>query len=361
MIKSLLLFPFFLLATLGVLSAEGSPSKTFTNSIGMEFVLIPAGQFQMGLPETMVYKCSDCQGSGKRLERRAVGSTPERRCNRCAGKGETICDGDYGRPHYVDKNDYTSVCTKCNGTGRMICPTCGGSGHIQDTKYVDFYISCNTCSGTGKIEVKPQDYLRERPVHTVRISRPFYLGKYEVTQAQWMAVMGDNPSHNQFHKEYVGDDKPVTLVSWNDVQKFIAKLNILDPDKNYRLPTEAEWEYACRAGSMTVYYWGDKEGRDYCVYCESGGGIHSVGQKQPNAWVLYDMSGNVWEWCADWHGEYSSEAVADPTGPAAGTKRVMRGGGLCSGLYHCRSSSREAELPDYKDYCLGFRLARSLP
>ncbi|HEY7545724.1 MAG TPA: bifunctional serine/threonine-protein kinase/formylglycine-generating enzyme family protein, partial [Blastocatellia bacterium] len=160
----------------------------------------------------------------------------------------------------------------------------------------------------------------EKPAHKVRISRPFEMGKYEVTQAQWEAVMGNNPSN------FKGANLPVENVSWNDAQEFIQKLNARNDGYVYRLPTEAEWEYACRAGST-----GDYAGNlDEMAWhgSNSASKTHSVGQKKPNAWGLHDMHGNVWEWCMDWYLEnyYSQSPSADPPGPGTGSLRVSRGG-----------------------------------
>ncbi len=152
----------------------------------------------------------------------------------------------------------------------------------------------------------------EKPRHEVEISQAFLLGKYEVTQAQWEAVMGNNPSW------FEGAKYPVENVSWNDVQEFIAKL-LEKEGVQYRLPTEAEWEYAARAGSRTAYCFGDDKNqlRNYAWY-DREDGMHPVGKKMPNAWGLYDMHGNVWEWVQDWYGGYSDGFERDPEGPRAG-------------------------------------------
>ena len=144
-------------------------------------------------------------------------------------------------------------------------------------------------------------YADEKPQHRVTISRPFYLGKYEVTQAQWEAVMGNNPSR------FDGRNNPVEQVSWEDVRVFIARLNAHEGHTRYRLPTEAEWEYAARAGSTSAYSFGDDAARlgQYAWYGDnSGKTTHPVGQKLPNAWGLHDMHGNVWEWVQGWYGDY---------------------------------------------------------
>jgi len=194
-------------------------------------------------------------------------------------------------------------------------------------------------------------------LHSVELSA-FAMMTTEVTQAQWKAVMGENPS------EFKGADRPVEQVSWEDVQAFIQKLNKRDPGKGYRLPTEAEWEYACRAGSTGRWCFGEDESRltDYAWYeANAGGTTHPVGQKQANAWGLYDMHGNVWEWCQDWDGDYPSGSVTNPTGASSGSSRVYRGGGWNYAAGGCRSAIRSSYDPSYRHFNLGFRLARTLP
>ncbi len=163
----------------------------------------------------------------------------------------------------------------------------------------------------------------DKPQHRVWISKPFYLGKFLVTQEQWEAVMGNNPSH------FKGPKNPVESVSWGDCQLFLDKLNGKVGGGKFQLPTEAQWEYACRAGSKTRYCFGDDETRsgDYAWYDKnSGDKTHPIGERKPNAWGLYDMYGNVCEWCQDWYGDYKESPAADPTGPATGSSRVIRGG-----------------------------------
>jgi formylglycine-generating enzyme required for sulfatase activity len=196
----------------------------------------------------------------------------------------------------------------------------------------------------------------EKPAHRVTISRPFYLGKYAVTQEQWKAVMGTSPSR------FTGDgNRPVECVSWDHAQEFIRRLNAKEGGMVYRLPTEAEWEYACRAGSQTAYSFGDDVGQlgGYAWYAEnSGDTTHPVGQKQPNAWGLYDMHGNVCQWVQDWYGEYAPESVTDPQGPASGLHRVMRGGSWNFVAGFCPSACRLLAVPGARDVELGFRLVR---
>ena len=199
----------------------------------------------------------------------------------------------------------------------------------------------------------------ERPVRTVRISKSFYLGIYEVTQGQWEAVMGDNPSR------FTGDpNRPVERVSWEEVQQFIDEFNAREGGTKYRLPTEAEWEYAARAGSTTAYSFGDDNGQlsKYAWFGDNAGNTtHPAGQLQANAWGLYDMHGNVWEWVQDWYGKYTAEPVTDPQGPAAGSGRVIRGGGWYGVAGSCRSASRGSDAPGDRFGDLGFRLLRTAP
>ena len=198
----------------------------------------------------------------------------------------------------------------------------------------------------------------DETLHQVTLSQPFYLGKYEVTQAQWQAVMGRNPSHFSA----CGGTCPVERISWEDTQAFITALNAREGGAVYRLPTEAEWEYAARAGTQTAYHFGDDAARleQYGWYADnSGGRSHPVGQKQPNAWGVFDMHGNVWEWVHDGDGAYPTGAVTDPRGPRTeSSHRVIRGGGWRSTARGCRAAFRYYALPDEGHYRLGVRLAR---
>jgi formylglycine-generating enzyme required for sulfatase activity len=181
------------------------------------------------------------------------------------------------------------------------------------------------------------------------------MGIHEVTQAQWKALMGNSPSSFQ------GDDLPVEQVSWEDCQKFLAKLTgKVGQGLTCRLPTEAEWEYACRAGSQGEYCFGDDErslGEYAWYFANSEGKTHPVGQKKPNAWGLYDMHGNVWEWCADWYGDcYSPSAATDPKGPASGMARVLRGGSWYCYPELCRSADRFRLKPAHRTTLSGLRV-----
>jgi formylglycine-generating enzyme required for sulfatase activity len=199
----------------------------------------------------------------------------------------------------------------------------------------------------------------EMPLHRVTVSKPFYLGRYEVTQAQWEALTGGNPSR------FKGRDNPVEQVSWDEVQIFISILNEKERPRRYRLPTEAEWEYAARAGSNARYSFGDNAGQlgQYAWYeGNSGKTTHPVGRKRPNAWGLYDMQGNVCEWVGDWYDQnsYSGSPSADPQGPPSGSARVLRGGGWDFPAGFCRPACRNINLPGAHSDHLGFRLALPL-
>jgi len=201
----------------------------------------------------------------------------------------------------------------------------------------------------------------ERPVHKVNITEAFYLGKYEVTQEQWQAVMRENPA------QFEDPNSPVEQVSWKDCQAFVACLNSRARGAGFkgrfRLPTEAEWEHACRAGSTTRYCFGDDENGlyEYGWYSDNAQDrTHPVGEKKPNAWGLHDMHGNVWEWCADWYDSdyYEGSPTDDPKGPATGSYRVFRGGSFRAGS--CRSAIRFWSRPDFRDDYSGLRVACSV-
>jgi len=190
----------------------------------------------------------------------------------------------------------------------------------------------------------------------VTLTNDYYMGKYEVTQALWQAVMGSNPSN------FKGDNLPVEKVSWNDCQEFISKLNSL-AGRKFRLPTEAEWEYAARGGkkSRGYQYSGSSNITDVAWYDgNSGSKTHPVGTKQANELGIYDMSGNVWEWCSDRYGSYSSFSQTNPTGSYSGAFRVLRGGGWGSFAWFCCLSFRRNFAPDFRHYDLGLRLALSV-
>ena len=191
----------------------------------------------------------------------------------------------------------------------------------------------------------------EKPAHQVTLG-DYYIGRYEVTQKEWQAVMGKNPS------KFKGEDLPMEQVSWNDCQDFINKLNQLTGLK-FRLPTEAEWEFAARGGKQSkgYKYSGSDNAKNIAWYEKnSGSKPHQVGTKEPNELGIYDMSGNVGEWCGDWYGRYSSSAQTNPTGPSSGSARVLRGGSWINNARYCRVSIRFSSAPGYRDSYCGFRV-----
>jgi len=198
-------------------------------------------------------------------------------------------------------------------------------------------------------------YSSELPVHQVNLMNAFYIGRYEVTQAQWFAKMGSNPS--QFQGATDAATRPVEKVSWTAIQSYLTSTNM-------RLPTEAEWEFACRAGTNTPFYNGSSDDSTIGALAwyndNSGGQTHSVGGKAPNALGLHDMLGNVWEWVNDWYGSYSTSTETDPAGPTSGTLRCIRGGAWFDpDTRYLRSSSRGGFSPQFFDTNIGFRVARN--
>ena len=219
----------------------------------------------------------------------------------------------------------------------------------------------------------------EKPVQVIYITEPFYMAKYEFTQAQWRALRGENPA---FHAGADGGDKPVEMVSWNDVQALIGEMNQLG-EGEFRLPTESEWEYACRAGTYTRFAHGhgfECAGNSctpcdvhdpYMWYCGNNPpndfgenfttyGTKPVGLKLPNPWGLYDMHGNVWEWCSDWFANYDPNDIFSPQGPETGLYKVLRGGRWDATPNQCRAAYRNYTLPDFRHNSQGFRLCRTV-
>jgi formylglycine-generating enzyme required for sulfatase activity len=195
----------------------------------------------------------------------------------------------------------------------------------------------------------------ERPVHRVVISRDFEIGRHEVTQRQWETMMGNNPSH------FRGADRPVERVSWDDAQLFIQKMNARNDGYVYRLPTEAEWEYAARAGSTAEYAGTGNLDEMGWHFGNSGGTTHPVGSRKPNAWGLHDTHGNVWEWVQDWYDReyYKISPAVDPSGPVTGSRKTCRGGAWNYGADRSTSSSRAHPAPDARESFIGFRLVRT--
>jgi formylglycine-generating enzyme required for sulfatase activity len=195
----------------------------------------------------------------------------------------------------------------------------------------------------------------EGPRHEVTISKAFHIGAYDVTQEQYERIMGTNPS------QFKGAQNPVENVSWDDAAEFCKKLSQAT-GKTVRLPTEAQWEYACRAGSKTRFSYGDDPDYanlgDYAWYnANSESKTHPVGQKKPNAWGLYDVHGNVWQWCSDWYADsYANANNTNPEGPGTGSNRVLRGGSWDYTPQRCRSALRYWFAPDFRSTLFGFRV-----
>jgi formylglycine-generating enzyme required for sulfatase activity len=213
----------------------------------------------------------------------------------------------------------------------------------------------------GSPDSDPQAERNEKPQHRVRITKLFYLGKYKVTQEQWDALLGGNSS------AFRGPKYPVNAVSWDDCQTFIKKLNdkFATQGGKFQLPTEAQWEYACRAGSTTAWCSGDDVAKlaDYAWHRGNAGeAIHPVGQKKPNAWGLYDMHGDLWEWCADVYDRryYAASPTDDPAGPAVNGYRVLRGGSWYLGPEYARSARRSWLGQNVGSFLHGFRVALGL-
>ncbi|WP_094229245.1 formylglycine-generating enzyme family protein [Methanolobus psychrotolerans] len=207
----------------------------------------------------------------------------------------------------------------------------------------------------GEFLMGSKDWNGEKPIYKVKISKSIYMGKYPVTQREWKTLMENNPSR------FKDDEKPVESVSWNDVQDFIKKLNEIEGTGKYRLPSETEWEYACRAGTITNYYFGDNASKlgEYAWYSKnSEKGTHPVGQKKPNPWGLYDMNGNVWEWCQD-NFHLNNEGAPDDGSAwedSGSIGRINRGGGWYDNSNFCQSASRYLFAPKDCNCGLGFRL-----
>lgn len=249
----------------------------------------------------------------------------------------------------VNSNSFDSVNPNQSGSNASYS---NGVLNVNGVTYDMIKVQAGAFTMGATSEMKdPFDH--EKPTHQVTLTNDYYIGKTEVTQALWKAVMGNNPS------EFKGENLPVESVSWNDCQKFISKLNSLT-GQNFRLPTEAEWEFAARGGNNSNHYQysGSNKLGDVAWYGgNSGNETHAVATKYPNELGLYDMSGNVWELCSDWDGKYSSSSQTNPTGPNSGSLRVLRGGSWLEDAGGCRSSNRARDYPDSSDCYHGFRLA----
>ena len=261
---------------------------------------------------------------------------------------------------YVPDNlDFVPMGDGAVSSGRVATPS-GRTYTVPSINYKMVYISPGTfMMGSPSNEPKRDS---DEKQHRFTLTKGFYIGITEVTQGQWRKIMGNNPSR------FIRDNLPVEMVSWNDCREFIRKLNSKEGGSKYRLPTEAEWEYACRAGSKTMFCFGDSDSRlgDYAWYSNnSSSKTHSVAQKKPNAWGLYDMHGNVWEWCED-SCDYSGGVVTDTYRDGikdplcnSGSNRMIRGGSWLYEARDCRSADRLSGTPGSRYDSLGFRLVRA--
>ena len=278
------------------------------------------------------------------------------KCNAC-GKLKENCA-------YKGKHPTCNVCGRVCGASSNACPY--GGKHPKPKVVFDGRDKTYTANGVsftmkpvaggvftmGATSEQQSPESDEKPTHTVTLS-DYYIGETEVTQELWAAVMGNNPSY------FTGNmQRPVECVSWEDCQTFIQKLNRLT-GANFRLPTEAEWEFAARGGrsSRGYQYSGSSNLGDVAWYDDnSSNTTHPVKTKSPNELGIYDMSGNVWEWCSDWFGSYSSSSQTNPKGPSTGSGRVCRGGGWNGSARYCRSAFRNYYTPSFRDNGLGLRL-----
>jgi formylglycine-generating enzyme required for sulfatase activity len=339
--------------------AKLEPTQTLDlgNGVKLELVLIPAGKFTMGTPEPV-----PVDEEGFRIEiatGQAVFAVGVGVLLVLLGTVIVRAIRRRGRPQY--------------SLARLVAMTMVAGVALLGGLHWHF-------SAKGLAEARTEyqaalarfknSYDWEKPAHEATLSTPYYIGKCEVTQEQYQQVMGANPS------KFKGQDLPVEQVSWNDAQELCKKANEVAQAAglrtqpgglryNVRLPTEAEWERACRAGTRTAYCTGDAEtdfGRAAWYYKNSNDTTHPVGQKVPNAWGVHDMHGNVWEWCTDWFETYKAEAVVDPQGPAQGAERVLRGGAWCNAPRNCRSAYRDGHDPDYRRFGIaGFRVVMLVP
>jgi len=241
--------------------------------------------------------------------------------------------------------------------GLLFTGLLSGAAHAQSKTFTNSFDMEFVLIPAGKfITILGSNEFDEAITRVVTISKPFYLGKYEVTQAQWTAVTGNNPSYHQGWKQ------PVERVSWFEVINFIRELNRKEGGGKYRLPTEAEWEHAARAGTGTKWFFGNDSAAlgEYAWFEDnSSKTTHPVGEKKPNPWGLYDIYGNVWEWVMDTYEEYQPGEVTDPTGAEHGSYKVYRGGSGMFEAERCRSAYREWNPPEEHGRGLGFRLAFS--
>ena len=275
-------------------------------------------------------------------------------CSHCFWGGVLVSCGDDDNEEDVQtssSNQNGGNGSSDNGNGGT--PAFDGEDKVYTVNGVSFKMIA-VKGGTFQMG-SDYEYDHANPVHQVTLTKGYYIGETEVTQELWTAVMGSNPSY------FTGNmQRPVEKVSWNHCQTFIAKLNELTGE-TFRLPTEAQWEYAARGGNKSkgYIYSGSNEIDEVTWYWDNSymTATHPVKTKAPNELGIYDMSGNVWEWCSDWSGSYSSAAQTDPTGPATGSNRVVRGGSWFFNATICRVAHRDSSTPADSFDDLGLRLA----
>ena len=229
--------------------------------------------------------------------------------------------------------------------------------YVNGVSFEMVYVEGGTFDMGATYEQGSEAYKDEKPVHRVTLS-DYYIGNCEVTQELWLAVMGSWPGAAPSNGWGVGANYPAYNINWFECQEFVIRLSSLT-GRTFRLPTEAEWEYAARGGNQSRHYKysGSNNIFDVAWYeINTGGSTHAVGTKTANELGIYDMSGNVWEWCSDWDGDYSAGAQTNPQGPSSGSDRVLRGGGWSSFARYCRVSYRDCNPPDYSYSRLGLRL-----
>jgi formylglycine-generating enzyme required for sulfatase activity len=338
--------------------AKLEPTQTLDlgNGVKLELVLTPAGKFTMGTPEPP--PVDEDEYRKKIVTGQAVFAVGLGALLVLLGTVVIRAIRKKRRPQY--SLGRLVVMAMVAGVGLL-----GGlHWHFSAKAFSDAKAEYQAASSRFK-----DSYETEKPAHEVTLTKPYYLGKFEVTQEQYQQIMGVNPS------DFRGQNLPVENVSWDEAQEFCKKASEVAQAAglraqpgglryNVRLPTDAEWEHACRAGTRTTYCCGDAEADlDRAAWYDknSGNTTHPVGQKTANAWGVHDMHGNVWEWCADWYGDYGAGAVTDPQGPADGADRVLRGGSWNYIPRNCRSAYRFRGLPDIRINIIGFRVVGSSP
>ena len=277
---------------------------------------------------------------------------------------QALADGDYVRALEIDPNNVDALAMKrANAPPPAIAPfgAAKATEHQEAwAKYLGVEVETENSIGMMLSVIPAGTFTmgENDDAHKVTLTKPFMLGAYEVTQGQYERVMKVDPS------KFKDANNPVEMVSWNDAVEFCRRLNELPAEKTadrfYALPTESQWEYACRAGKTNVYSFGDNAGLlgTYAWYKQnSGKTTHAVGRKKANPWGLCDMHGNVWEWCSDWYGDYPDRNVTDPTGPIAGSNRVRRGGSWLHDAVFCQSANRYRTDTSGSYYDVGFRVA----